>query len=175
MKLTDELKQRLFERIKFYIDFANQKFNSNIPMPTIEFTQRGVIAATAYDGDHKININPELYVRNVEEFLAQIVPHEVAHLVVYILYPTKYVKVGRRWVRTVKPHGKEWKHIMTTFGVEPQRCHDFDVSEVKRKNTRKYQYKCNCKIHYVGIGVHRKISKGVCYYCKSCKGMLRKF
>ncbi|MCQ3823129.1 SprT-like domain-containing protein, partial [Streptococcus agalactiae] len=63
-------------------------------------------------------LNKDLLTMNFEEFHKQIIPHEVSH------YITR-----KRWGLKVKPHGSEWRSVMTDcFGLVPDRCHQMDTS-----------------------------------------------
>lgn len=174
MELTAELKQKAIARVRHFIDLANQKYPGlNMSMPIINFDLRGRTAGTANSSTHTIRLNAGLFVRNVEDYMNDTIPHEVAHLVQYKLHPTQRRWTGRKWVRTVQPHGYEWQRVMRSFGVAPERCHQMDTSETRvKKNVTKYQYKCNCKTHEVGKKVHNRIQMGHTYTCRSCKGTL---
>ena len=58
----------------------------------------------------------------MDEFIRQVVPHELAHLIVYQMF-------GR-----VKPHGKEWQLVMNEiFKLPAYTCHQFDIKMCKVK------------------------------------------
>lgn len=173
MELTADLKQRTIQQVHHFVDLANKRYGINMSYPTITFDLRGTTAGMAYSGEHKVQFNAGLLVRNVDEMLEDTVPHEVAHLVTYRLHPTSRRWTGKKWVRTIKPHGDEWKSVMRALGVTPDRTHNMDVSEVRvKKNVTKYEYRCNCRTHEVGGKVHNKIQAGHTYTCRKCKGKL---
>lgn len=70
------------------------------------------------------SFNIKLAVKNPSEYLDQIVPHEVAHHVQYILFPKSMKKLNG--------HGKEWKNIMSNvFELAADRYHTMDTTDVK--------------------------------------------
>lgn len=164
MTLTTELKQRIISTINQYTDKANRIFNTSISYPNVIFTKRGTTAGTANYASHTININPELYIRNVDSFLTDTAPHELSHLVAYQVYSKG------RGVR-IQPHGDEWKRVMRSLGVTPSRCHSYDTSEVKQKKvTTQYQYKCGCRNDLMlSAQRHHKVLKGAKFHCVKCK------
>ena len=166
MELTSELKQRAIKTVREYTDVANRNFGTNIPMPSVKFDKRGTTAGTANYARHEVNLNAGLFVRNVDDFLKTTVPHEVAHLVAFQVY-----QKGRG--RSISAHGSEWKNVMYIFGVPANRCHSYDVSEVKQHKTLvRISYKCGCKTHEVTNATHKKIQAGHTYRCRLCKQSL---
>lgn len=162
MELTSELKQRIISTVNRYTDKANAIYGTKIAYPNVIFTKRGTTAGTANYMSHTINFNPELYVRNVEAFLADTAIHELSHLVAHQVY-----RLGRG-IR-ITAHGEEWKRVMRSLGVTPSRCHSFDTSETKQKKTTvRYQYKCSCQTFMVSSVRHNKMQRGFTYRCKRC-------
>ena len=151
-----------------YIDMANEKWGLNIPHVPIDFKLRGTTAGKAWSRPGqavKIQYQPVILAENVDHFIKQTVPHEVAHLVVACLYP-----FGR-----TRPHGYEWQNVMRFFGVRPDRCHNYDVTNVRQarqKLNRVFQYKCNCQVYNLTIIRHKRIMAGSKYSCKKCGGVL---
>ena len=113
---------------------------------------RGTTAGRAYLQTNIFRINPELYVQNREHLLLTTVPHEIAHLVAYRVF-------GDRG------HGNGWKTVMRRFGLVPERCHNLDVSTVKRAYTRtRYVYSCPCcKLEYkLTSQMHKSTNRYIC-------------
>lgn len=84
---------------------ANLKLGRNYPEPKLSYTQRGTSAGTAWLESYEIRLNPVLLLENSEAFIEEVVPHELAHLLVWKHF-------GR-----VAPHGKEWKWMMESNPV----------------------------------------------------------
>ncbi len=106
---------------------------------------RGVKAGVAYLQKNEIKFNRTLLLENSDEFIRQVVPHELAHLIVYQVF-------GR-----VKPHGQEWQAVMTQlFNLPADTCHQFDVESVQGKM---FAYQCECQTHYLTIRRHNRIQR----------------
>lgn len=103
-----------------------------------------------------IQLNPHLL--QDEKNLRQTLMHELCHIADFVLYG----KLG---------HGPTWKHCMRLTGRQPNRCHQYDTSSLKRRHKR-HPAKCNCRTYELtGVRV-RKIQAGARYLCRSCSGVL---
>ena len=111
-----------------------------------------------------LRFNPYLLKKYGQEFIDQVVPHECAHLVVYVVHG--FTSLGRR----IRPHGSEWKAVMQgLYQLEPKVTHNF---EVQRKQREHYIYLCQChKLeHSLSVIRHNKVLRGQAkYLCKHCK------
>ena len=95
---------------------ANLKLERRYAEPTLVYQQRGTSAGTAWLEKNEIRLNPVLLLENQQEFIDEVVPHELAHLLVWQHF-------GR-----VAPHGKEWKWMMeNVLGVPARRTHRFEL------------------------------------------------
>lgn len=182
--VSKELQNRVFNKVLECLDIAQRHFGEQkVPhIPAIKFETCGTTAGWAYwrrNGKSWIDINPILLNENPERVVNVTVPHEIAHIVVGDVYEEKqnvtYTMSGRR-KRVVKPHGIEWQRVMRLFGLEPERCHDMDVSTISSMRKKvTFAYKCNCTEYNVGPTVHKRITvMGRSYSCKKCKGKLVK-
>ena len=137
----------------------------NAPEAQIRFDLRGRAAGQARFGPRGpwvVRYNPVLLCANAEDFLATTVPHEVAHLVAYALH-------GAR----IRPHGPQWRAIMQYFGVAPERCHRYDLSAVRSRALREYDYHCTCRGHRLSSIRHNRVLAGGTYICRRCAAPLR--
>ncbi|MDO4431216.1 MAG: SprT family zinc-dependent metalloprotease [Lonepinella koalarum] len=161
MQNTDfrQLKIQIQRRLRQCLQQSEQFFNRTFPMPEISYDVRGVKAGVAYLQQNCIKMNRTLLLENPEEFIHQVVPHELAHLIVFQVF-------GK-----VKPHGKEWQAVMTeVFGLPADTCHQFDVQNVRGKT---FAYRCDCRQHLLSIRRHNNIQKKrQQYVCKSCGAVL---
>lgn len=109
------------------------------------------------DGSLLIRYNLGIASLQPEAFLEQTVPHEVAHVVTWLLH-------GRR----ARPHGAEWQAVMHHLGIaSPRRCHDFDMPPVRRQ--RRWPYRCACRVHQLSTTRHRRVqTQGIRYHCSAC-------
>lgn len=162
--VPSSVKQQVENVVRKYLEIAYHEYKQYFTMPTIVYTRRGVIAATAYQHEWKISLNPILLMENLDDMINQTVPHEVAHLVAHQVF-------GR-----IKVHGREWKSVMRAFSLKSERCHSYDTtnSRVRRKHKRaRYSYDCNCTENCCsGPTVFNRVQSGVKYTCKKCKKCL---
>ena len=139
---------------------ANAHLGSNYPEPKVSYRQRGTTAGTAHLSQWEIRLNAVLLTENGQPFIDDVVPHELAHLLVYRQF-------GR-----VSPHGSQWRWMMEeVLGVPASRTHAFDVASVQGKT---FGYRCNCQLHRLTVRRHNKIlRKESEYRCKKCGALLR--
>ncbi len=161
MKYQDAQDRATVALVKHY-QTACQWYSTNIPdmhfeMPNLEFKQRGKIAGSAWLQKHLIRLNPVLLRENQVAFEKHVIPHELAHLMVYKQYRMK-----------VKPHGKEWQFIMNEiFDLPALVNHPFDTSSVAQAS---FTYRCACQEHQLTLIRHNKVVKGKQkYVCKHCE------
>ena len=162
--MTD-LQRQAVEKARYWIDFANDKYDLNIPYPNVSFKLRGKCAGKACYRDNEVRYNAVLLEENNDKFLNRTVPHEVAHIV-----------TRHKYGRNATAHGYEWKSVMRAFGLTPTRCHSYDVSNsaISRRNIEKqFLYKCACRTFELTVIRHRRIIKGAIYTCRKCKTHLQ--
>ncbi|WP_435236810.1 SprT family zinc-dependent metalloprotease [Psychromonas sp. PT13] len=151
-------KKALQVKSEDYFILAECFFDHAFSRPEYLFNQRGKSAGTAHLQRNLIKFNPILFTQNKQEFIDQVVPHEVAHIIAYQQY-------GK-----VKPHGKEWQHIMKhVFHRPATTTHTLDIKDVMGKQ---YRYQCLCDTHLLTIRRHNNILKGTKYICKKCGEVL---
>ncbi len=144
---------------------AQDQFKIRLPEVRITFDLRGRSAGMLRlprSGAAVIRYNAQLLTENDPQFIAQTIPHEVAHLVAMTLHG-----------RGIRPHGAEWKAVMEAFGAAPERCHQFDVSRPSRRRLRRFTYQCNCREHQLSSIRHNRAQRGTRYLCRHCKTSLR--
>ncbi|MFI3245017.1 MAG: SprT family zinc-dependent metalloprotease [Ferrimonas sp.] len=158
--MSEPLFQAICAQVEQCYQLAEQQLQRAFPRPNIAFNQRGQAAGSAYLQRNQLRFNPILARANPEAFLQQVVPHEVAHLLVWHCY-------GK-----TKPHGLEWQRLMIQlFGVTPTVRHSFDVSAVQ---PRTVAYRCQCQIHQLTIRRHNKLQRGQAQYqCRLCQSQLQ--
>ncbi|WP_101775441.1 SprT family zinc-dependent metalloprotease [Pasteurella oralis] len=153
------LKMQVQRKLIHCLQLAEIHFKCTFPVPVVTYQIRGVKAGVAYLQRNEIRLNPILLLENREEFIAQVVPHELAHLIVYQVF-------GR-----VQPHGKEWREVMAVvFDLEPKVYHQFDITGVKGNTVT---YHCACREHHLTMRRHHNVqNKKAVYLCKDCKSRL---
>lgn len=137
------------------LQLAQHHFSIEFPEPKIIYQQRGTSAGTAWLQAWEIRLNPVLLLENQQPFIEQVVPHELAHLLVFRQF-------GR-----VPPHGREWRWMMeTVFAVPAKRTHLFAVDSVQSKT---FLYHCVCQQHQLTVRRHNKVLRGESEYrCRKC-------
>lgn len=158
-----DLRQRVRDEVSHLVNFINLLHKTNIPLPKITFDLNGG-AAGQCRLDH-LRFNLQLLYENTEKFIHNTVAHEVAHHAQNYLF------------RTSKAHGPEWRQIMQSLGRVPNRCHDYDISSVRRSRrraNRNFIYSCNCsnREHKLTSIRHKRISQGKIYKCIHCKSKI---
>lgn len=136
--LTQEQRTAVYERVEQFIDMGNAHFGTDCNVPHTRFDKRGTCGGTANYSKMELNFNAGLMVDNWDEYMNQIIPHEVAHIIKTHIYG--YGKGVN------SAHGLHWKRVMRALGVEPDRTHNMDVSKVKQHKSplKKYIYVCTC-------------------------------
>ena len=174
--MTDtELKNLVIRKIKELINFVKKDFPvlNNTEFPEIKFTKRGRVAGCVEYNQNtaSFNFNMVLLRENPDEFIKQTVPHETAHFIVFSVYGVEYDRGGRRII-----HGKKWKNMMVYLGVDPKRCHSYNVDNCTVRKLKTFAYVCGCREHELTSIRHNKIlKKGAHYTCSLCgKRLVRK-
>ncbi|MFC3120506.1 SprT family zinc-dependent metalloprotease [Agaribacter flavus] len=129
---------------------------STMPKPSISLNQTGTIAGAAELQKNNIRLHPKLFEQNRQYFLQQVLPHELAHLVVY------------KYFGKVKPHGKEWQYLMQDiFHCPAHRTHKLDITQLGIKG---FTYACDCGEIELSVRRHNKVkNKKQIYVCRTCK------
>ncbi|MEH0873490.1 SprT family zinc-dependent metalloprotease [Pectobacterium cacticida] len=152
--------QAVMRCLRAKLQQANLVLQTNYPEPTINYQQRGSIAGTAWLQQWEIRLNPVLLQENQQAFIDEVVPHELAHLLVF-------ARFGR-----VAPHGKEWRWMMeNVLEVAAKRTHRFAIQSVQGKT---FIYRCDCQQHELTIRRHNRVQRGETEYrCRRCGKILR--
>lgn len=154
------IRQKARECIAHYVARANREQRVPLKMPTCSFDLRGNVAGRAHLQNNHVQLNAVLLVENLEHFIADTIPHEVAHLVTHVKHK------GR-----ADNHGAEWQAVMRAFGLKPTRCHSLDTSNSSTA-TVLYEYRCACDFHELTPRTHPSGLKGT-RYCKKCKYVIQ--
>mgnify|MGYP003577333722 CR=1 FL=1 len=109
--------------VNVYAKIANKELGANIPIPVpLQFDLCNTDPKTAgiAHSDMRIKVNMVLLREYPREMLNVVLPHEVSHL-------AQMSKYDRRGFAT-QSHGVEWQEIMRRLGKDPQKYHNFDVT-----------------------------------------------
>lgn len=151
------LQNHVMACLRTHLVQANTFLQTHYNEPSIIYRQKGSVAGSAFLTRWEIQLNRTLLCENGIPFIEEVVPHELAHLLVFKQF-------GK-----VKPHGNEWQYMMATvLGREPKTTHHFAV---KRPD---YIYVCQCQEHHLTKIRHNKIQRQhTDYRCKKCGTILK--
>lgn len=154
------LQQAVMRCLREKLQLARQHFAVEFPEPSIVYQQRGTSAGTAWLQSWEIRLNPVLLLENQQPFIDEVVPHELAHLLVFRQF-------GR-----VAPHGREWRWMMESVLLTPaSRTHRFETASVQSKT---FPYRCGCGQHQLTIRRHNRVLRGESEYrCRRCGEKLK--
>jgi SprT protein len=168
MQATQDTKTLVKQTIRKFQDKARQHYQLDFPDAEIDFSLRGRCAGQAQltaSGKTRLRINLQLLNENLDDFLRQTIPHEIAHLVV--LWQTRKAR------KKPKPHGPEWQRVMRDcFELKPIRCHSYQTKPA-RVVPRPYLYRCNCQQHMMTSIMHKRLTKKFQALCKQCRKPLK--
>jgi SprT protein len=82
-RLPIAIQQAVMRSLREKLAQANLKLGRNYPEPKLVYQQRGTSAGTAWLESYEIRLNPVLMMENQQAFIDEVVPHELAHLLVW--------------------------------------------------------------------------------------------
>ena len=82
-RLPIAIQQAVMRSLREKLAQANLKLERQYPEPKLVYQQRGTAAGTAWLQTYEIRLNPVLLMENVDAFVNEVVPHELAHLLVW--------------------------------------------------------------------------------------------
>jgi SprT protein len=133
----------------------------HFPEIALDFSLRGHGAGEARPETNTARYNRDLLVRYGDEFVREIVPHEVAHLV-----------VAKVWGSRAKPHGREWRSVMGLFGASGSVTHRFQTCPARTVARVAYRCRCN-EPHWLTKRAHLRIRRRSWEYrCARCGEVL---
>lgn len=135
----------------------------SFPAPKVYTDLKGARAGEAHFfrmGDYvnyRIRLNNCMLTREGEEAQHQTIGHEVAHIVASIYFNDNC------------KHDHRWKAIMLKFGLKPERCHNYNVEGLVRRQ-KTLDYKCACGVQYkLTQTIVNKMKRGQTRVCSQCK------
>jgi SprT protein len=161
------VKQEIIEKVEESFLIAEKFFNKTFERPrNIIFKRNGATGGSSNYNQRELMFQLDIAEHNADDFIKQVVPHEVAHYVQRAVYG--YVGVT--------PHGREWKYIMSrVYKLSPDRCHSYDVSVTKTRKRRRFMYSCGCSTtHDISSVIHNRIQSGKKRYtCNACRQVIK--
>ncbi|PVZ83364.1 SprT family zinc-dependent metalloprotease [Serratia sp. S1B] len=155
IRIPIALQQAVMRCLRDKLQLAQQHLAVEFPEPKVIYQQRGTSAGTAWLQSWEIRLNPVLLLENQQPFIDEVVPHELAHLLVF------------RHFGRVAPHGQEWRWMMEqVLQVSARRTHRFEISSVQSKT---FPYRCACQQHQLTLRRHNRVMRGESEYrCRQC-------
>jgi SprT protein len=158
-----DIKQGAKKSLRDWYRMSCARFGPRIGLPSISFDLRGAsTVAQAWVGENHIQLNAGALVADEARFSAEVIPHELAHLLAYRIYGAE-----------IAPHGDEWQKIMGALGVEANVTYDV---EYETDSSGPYIYACHCGKHGISARRHNILwrSKGTkVLECQKCGEVLR--
>lgn len=108
-------------------------------------------AGRAFWTQGRIELNPHL-LREHQGRVTEVLVHEAAHVAAFLLH-------GKR----IRPHGREWQHLMRQAGQRPAACHRLPLHGLRRRR-RRYLYLRMCDPCGDRLIV-RSLRYGPCHRC----------
>lgn len=168
-EMKEIVENRVVELMVKFDEAFDGRTKHRIDIPSsINFSMKGSTAGRScfntLTGDGWLDFNTVIMEDNWAEF-DQTIIHEVAHYCANTFEGNTYTRGGR-----YISHGKTWKGMMQFFGVEAERCHNYNTSRVTGvRKQRKFEYKCSCSILEISTVRHNRMTKkGVMYKCRKC-------
>lgn len=151
--------QEQIDRVIAVVDECTRKIIGHSLEINIRFCHdMGRCAGIAYYDGFKIDLNLPLFLNNEKEFLSVTIPHEVAHLLTWMLHPN-----------AKQNHGPEFKKILSQLSSNTSTYHSMDVSVATGKPRFRYVCCCPSRVHFISSLIHKKMSSGQARFCGACK------
>lgn len=158
--------QQVIARTRHCIELAGRIFQQTFAPIPVSFSLSGR-AAGMYHVRRRaryIRYNPYIFAKFFDDNLQHTVPHEVAHYIADVLYGIKHIK----------PHGREWRHIMQALGAEIRVTCDYDLEGIPQRRQRRFAYACRCRTYEITTRRHNMIVRGERRYrCPACRSDIR--
>ncbi len=161
-----ETQQLVIDETLKYLQLASDMLRNPFRPINILFDLSGMASGMFLlkKGVPTIRYNPYIFSKHFSYSLANTVPHEVAHYIIYSLYGPK----------AVRPHGREWKELMLQFGVTPSRTNTLNLDGIPTRRQKRHSYKCHCTDHQLTSRRHNQIIEGRAkFFCRACKAELQ--
>ena len=163
--LSSYRQQMIVARVKYFLGLASDLYATQFPTPKIVFDLAGHSVGMYLVKREQafLRFNPWIFDLYFDDHFHETVPHEVAHYIVDQLF---------KYDRALKPHGLEWKKVMSDFGINPQVTFKHDLNGIPSRRQRIRLYRCDCQQHELSMTRHNRISKGIVYMCRECGSKL---
>ncbi|MBL4782536.1 MAG: SprT-like domain-containing protein [Porticoccaceae bacterium] len=159
--INAEQQAQVLDKTQATLALAEREYGREFPAIPVFFDLRGRCSGMyrVKGRERVIRYNPHIFAKYFDDSLVTTVPHEVAHYVSDCLYG----------LRSIRPHGDEWRSIMEVFKADASRTADYDLSGIPTRCQRYFDYRCPCQNHRLSSRRHNKLARGeVIYNCRQC-------
>lgn len=163
--ISPDLQEQVINQTNYFIKNAEDYYHKSFSEIPVLFDLSGKAAGMyrVKAGQRVIRYNPYIFAKYFDDNYSETIPHEVAHYVTDILYG----------LRTIRPHGNEWKSVMQVFGVAANRTANYDLGGLPVRTFQKFVYHCGCQNYELTSRRHNKVLRGTGHYlCRECGGKL---
>lgn len=163
--ISTDLQQQVISETNHFLKSAEDYYARSFNEIPVLFDLKGRAAGMyrVRAGQRVIRYNPYVFAKYFDDNFSETIPHEVAHYVTDVLYGLK----------SIRPHGNEWKSVMNVFGVAANRTANYDLSGLPVRQYQKFIYHCGCQSFELTTRRHNKILRGTGQYlCRDCGGKL---
>lgn len=167
MLTSQEIKEKIIDKLDQCYRIAEEMRGQSVPQIRVDWSLKGKVAGEFCEkySEKYFRFNLGIARDNFEEYIRKTIPHEFAHYI-QRLNDTGYYRS--------KPHGREWQMLMIQyFGLEPTRCHSYNVDNCVQRRGPRFVYKCHCSEHTIGPVQHRRAQSGISYICKRCRSNIK--
>jgi SprT protein len=133
--LSKDLRTKVEKKLLECLNVAREHYKRpDLEMPEIRYDVKNTDGGRANHAGNYVRFNLILCVENEKKFLDTTVPHELAHCIAGTLY---WAKVLNDTGKKMRPHGKEWKEVMSVLQTPPTVCHSYDTTSIQKPKRRK--------------------------------------
>jgi len=160
-ELTQRQESIVVDETHRFIQLGSELYSVNLPNIDICFDLSGhtIGMYKRLRQRQLIRYNAAVFAKYFDDNVRETIPHEVAHYIVDMRFKRK----------EIRPHGRQWRDVMTDFGVEPRRTARYDLSDIPKRRYRTIAYACSCQQHDLGIRRHNKMLRREAEYsCRHC-------
>lgn len=140
------MKEKIVARINVLFKMANEKFFLNIENVDVDFSLKGLAAGQVVVDGNKITlrVNNEALISHYEFMCSEMLPHEVAHIVQYLL-------------EGHLSHDSRWRHYCELLGGTPSTTHSLELKPARKQ--RQWLYKVEEEICILSTIRHNRIQR----------------
>jgi SprT protein len=144
-----DTRQAIIDKVNEVVALARLKFPNYVtPTPRVEFYTKGRSAGVATAGN-VVKFNLTVFEQDLNRFLATTVPHEIAHIVCFML-------------NLDRGHGRNWKNVCLRLGGDGLRCYSGDGLQLVCRTMKKYEHKASCgTVIMVTARMHNQLMRGI--------------